>query len=468
MASLQQDITALKSEIQSLQESIAVTNKDLKEIGSEEIDAGVALRAAVAAGNETEASAQRAKLRELRAERQALEARLEDYQTQLQQARLRLSNAEAAEAKTQLPPPQSAAADVATSGDGATQNPAPPATTVPGRLTTDQAAAIANNTETGTNAPVKTLQETQSVAPPAPATPAPSDARPSGPAGAGANGEDGTGAATTKQVMASFNNTFFSPKNNVLDKYASYTYSISWYLLTPTDYKNLTATKKPNVANYSLIAQSAGAPTGATPANAGGIRNQYFSLDYYLDNLEIVSAISGKGTNRAHNAADIKFDVVEPAGITLITNLQKAVEAVYKNSNIRYSLAAYCLVIRFYGYDENGNIVTASDSDNNNAVVEKFIPFYIENIKFRVVSNKLVEYRVTAKPIVYYVGLGSAMGTIKAPIEISGSTVSQILAGNGNANATQPPDDGRNSTSLPQTSTDENTTNGGTRQETEF
>ena len=346
------------------------------------------------------------------------------------------------------PPAQSAAADVAASTAGATQNPAPPATTVPGRLTTEQAATIANNTETGTNAPVKTLQETQSV-PPETTAPA-SDARPSGTAGAGANGEDGTGAANTKQVMAVFNNTVFTPKNNVLDKYASYTYSISWYLLTPADYKNLIATKKPNVANYSLLAQSGGAPTGATPANAGGIRNQYFSLDYYIDNLEIVSAVSGKGSGRAHNAQDLSFDLIEPAGITLITNLQKAVDAVYKNDNIKYSLATYCLVIRFYGYDENGNIVSASDSDNSNAVVEKFIPFYIENIKFRVASNRLVEYHVKAKPVVYYVGLGSSVGTIKAPIEISGSTVSQILAGNGDTNITTvPPEDGRVATALP-------------------
>ena len=62
------------------------------------------------------------------------------------------------------PPAQSAASDVANSAAGATQNPAPaPAST--GRLTTTEAATLAQNTETGTNPPVQTLTEPQSVSP---------------------------------------------------------------------------------------------------------------------------------------------------------------------------------------------------------------------------------------------------------------------------------------------------------------
>ena len=258
--------------------------------------------------------------------------------------------------------------------------------------------------------------------------------------GVGSSAE-GDGAANTRQVLATFNKKVFLPKDNVLDQYASYTYNIGWYLMSPANYKELLKTKKPNIANYSLLAQSGGAPTGTTPSDAGGARNQFFGLDYYIDDLEITSVVSGKGGKRAHNAQEITFKVTEPAGITLINNIQKAVASVYKN-DMKYGLAVFCLVIRFYGYDENGKIVSARNSENKDAIVEKFIPFYISNVSFRI-ANKIVEYDVKATPVVYHVGFGTQSGTIKAPIEITGSTVSQILNGNGTDNNSVSADDGR-------------------------
>jgi hypothetical protein len=84
--------------------------------------------------------------------------------------------------------PQSAASSVANSAAGGTQNPAP-APTSTGRLTTTEAATLAQNTETGTNPPVKTLAQTQSVPPTN--TGNNSEGRPGGEPGAAATGEDG-------------------------------------------------------------------------------------------------------------------------------------------------------------------------------------------------------------------------------------------------------------------------------------
>ena len=63
-------------------------------------------------------------------------------------------------------------------------------------------------------------------------------------------------------------------------------------------------------------------------------------------------------------------------------------------------------------------------------------------------GNKLVEYTVKAKPLVYDVGFGSNLGVIKAPIEITGATVKDLLM-NGIANAEVSADDGRISTARP-------------------
>lgn len=311
-----------------------------------------------------------------------------------------------------------AAAAVKDSANGDTQHPAPAATTAE-RLTTTQAATLAANADTGTNPTVKTLAQTQSVTPAAGSS---TQGQPAGAPGVGA-GEDGPTATNTRQILNAFDKTRFVPKNNILDQYASYTYNIAWYLMDPAGFVALTKTGKPNYASYSLLMQSGGA---STTASAGIARNEFFKLDYYIDNLEIKSKITGKGTGRANNATDIAFNVTETTGITLIDNLYSAVQSVYKDTNIPYVSAMYCLVIKFYGYDETGKIVQASNGDNNNALVEKIIPFKLSELNFSV-GNKLVEYTIKAKPLVYDVGFGSNLGVIKSPIEITGTTVKDLL-----------------------------------------
>ena len=50
------------------------------------------------------------------------------------------------------------------------------------------------------------------------------------------------------------------PSPNVLDQFASYTYSLSWYLLTPQQANVMSNTSKINTNQWSLLAQSGGAP----------------------------------------------------------------------------------------------------------------------------------------------------------------------------------------------------------------
>ena len=466
MSFLQEEITRLKAEIASIKESIGVANRDIKEIDSELAVINKEAAAAVAAGNDAEVLALAGKRKALRSERQEVESKLSNYQEKEQQAQIQLANTERNLAREQAPPPQSAAADVAASADGATQNPAPaPVST--GRLTTEEAATLAQNTETGTDPPVKPLTETQSVPPPLPPVPnieaeGRPDATPGGAPGVGAAGEDGATAANTKQIIAAAqaNQSAFAPRDNVLDQYASYTYNIGWYLLTPEQYTALQKTSKITISQYNLLIQSGGAPStveGVQPdLTTGGAvtgvsksagRNPFFGLDYYFDNLEIKSVITGKGSNSAHNAAELSFTVTETAAITLIDNLWKAVKGAYKDPKATYSAAIYALVIRFYGYDENGKIVQASDSDNKNAVVEKIIPFKLADIDFTV-SNKLIEYHVKGVAVPYTVGFGTNLGVIKSNIEISGATVKDLLT-KGVVVAEVSPADGRKPTPTP-------------------
>jgi hypothetical protein len=82
-----------------------------------------------------------------------------------------------------------------------------------------------------------------------------------------ASGNDNTPPASSNTAQQIINQTFANQRivaqPNVLDQYASYTYAISWWLLTPGQYNSLTTglAPAPGSGNWSLLMQSGGAPT---------------------------------------------------------------------------------------------------------------------------------------------------------------------------------------------------------------
>ena len=175
-----------------------------------------------------------------------------------------------------------------------------------------------------------------------------------------------------------------------------------------------------------------------------------------MDDLEITTLIPLGGTGLCHSATDIRFKVVEPNGISLINKLYQAVNTLYKQpqpntsgptnntnattsiQNPNYPMAHYCMVIHFYGYDQQGNLVApavGSYSPNGvpakndpKAVIEKYYPFVIANLKYRM-ANKQIEYEVTGKPQAHFYNIGTDRGSIPFNFNIAGSTVGQMLVG---------------------------------------
>jgi hypothetical protein len=253
-------------------------------------------------------------------------------------------------------------------------------------------------------------------------------------AGVGAPGEDSgqarTPNATQQEINTIFSNSPITPLPNVLDKYASYTYGVSLYLTTKEAYTSMVSTGQKNLSGCWLLMQSAGIPTGS--------RVPYFNNDYYIETVKLQSKIIGKGTGSNHNVVDIDFTITEPTGITLIPNLTKAIQQFYPDVAAKKSFSSivYLMVIRFYGYDQNGNMVrgapgnlnTANKNTDANAFVEKFFPLQIKDIKFKV-GSKLVEYDVKAVGLHYNINVGSKRGSIPYNIELSGQSVNDLLNG---------------------------------------
>ena len=255
----------------------------------------------------------------------------------------------------------------------------------------------------------------------------------------------GSSVSTKNATVTAVDNLFgegsIVPQANVLDQYASYTYQASVYLMKPETFQQMVSTRKKTLNGAQLLFQSGGAPVGG--------RNPYFTDDYYIDKIELKSTITGKGTNAAHNVNTIKMTVVEPNGITLLSNLDRAVEqylgAASKKQN--FASALYLLVIKFFGYDANGNLVQAGQASGatnpignipglsgavvpstGTAFVEKYYPMAINKLNFKV-SNKLVEYEIEATAPQYTIGVGQNRGTIPYNVELSGMSLKDALAG---------------------------------------
>lgn len=373
--------------------------------------------------------------------------------------------------------PTASAGQVA-SDDGSTgvQNP-----NLPNSVIDTSGRINASAVETGTNAPVTTLVQSQAtpqsdvqvfnasqvnqdltgqIATPATPTTSP---------GVGATSED-TATPTKNSTRQEIDNAFstaVTPQPNVLDQYASYTYTASVYLMKPEAFNAMVKSKKKSLSGAQLLFQSAGAPVTG--------RNQFFSNDYYIDRFEIKSAITGKGTNSSHNANSIKMTVVEPNGITLIENLDKAVQQYLGNAGNppkkkNFQSQLYLLVIRFYGYDDNGNLVqagqppgTGTNTAPQTAFVEKYYPFALNAIRFKI-ANKLVEYEFDATAVQYQVNTGQLRAVIPYNIELSSSTLQDAFNGAAEVGATTTTSTTGNTTTTTVETTREttNTTDGST------
>jgi hypothetical protein len=86
--------------------------------------------------------------------------------------------------------------------------------------------------------------------------------------GVGAPSDDNTppNSNATRQAINDKFNTPITPRPNVLDQYASYTYSLSIYIMSPQDYARLLNDKKKILPANQLLIQSGGAAqTGRNP-----------------------------------------------------------------------------------------------------------------------------------------------------------------------------------------------------------
>jgi hypothetical protein len=227
------------------------------------------------------------------------------------------------------------------------------------------------------------------------------------------------------------------PTPNKLSGLASQTYTISIYLMDSDEFKKFLSTDKKILPSQQLIMQSGGAPFGQ--------RNKYFDVDFYPENLELKCQIGTQGSASPHNVLTMKFDIIEPQGITFLERLRQAVWAHTGRNDMTFASQNYLMVIRFYGYDDQGNLVSNAAVNNGNlgevtsdpnALVEKFIPFQIADVRYKI-KTSVVEYNINCIPITQIVGYSTSRGTIPFNFQLSAVSVQSLFNGNTQMEALQ-------------------------------
>lgn len=244
-------------------------------------------------------------------------------------------------------------------------------------------------------------------------------------------------------------------RQNPLSNFASYTYNISLYMISPDAYDAFIASGRTNV---NALRDAAGGINNPNISNGGGayliaqsgginnkaeIRAEGFDLDYYISTLRIKNATNGKETLTASNTTEIAFRVVEPYGFSFISNLKRAQDELRKISKTKnYSKLDnptrqfFVLGIRFYGYDSNGNIITkdaalantqVGNNQSTKGIFERFYDIIIKRLTFKI-EGKAVVYNIEAAPIAPNTAFNIQRGRVDTITKITARTVEEAIS----------------------------------------
>lgn len=208
---------------------------------------------------------------------------------------------------------------------------------------------------------------------------------------------------------------------NELNRFSSYTYNISLYMLDSRQYVDLTTRpySPQDVINRSLLLMRSGGSL-RSGAESQLERDLGFSNNFFIDDLEITNVAVGPSRFKQNtNATDIRFTIMEPRGVTLLERLRNAAATTLSATGERYIHAPYLLEITFKGYDNEGQPIPTPSTP-------KYIPIRITDISFDV-SESGTQYKVEAVPFAHHI-FGQINSTIPINVEVKASKLGNIFS----------------------------------------
>lgn len=227
-------------------------------------------------------------------------------------------------------------------------------------------------------------------------------------AGAGRGSYAGYNAADevkNKAALAVGNNktATISEIPNPLDELQSYTYGLTLFALTKSDFNSMVDDPLTFTPKKALIS-SAG--------RYQDVRDQNFKEDFYFDSFKLTTVIGLNANARGTNAINMDFTIIEPFGMTLLDRIMNVSmnELAAKN----YLDIPYLLRLEFFGVDDQGNLKKMHEHTKN---------FPIKLVGFKIkASVKGAEYAIQAVPFNHGANLESIQA-IKTRLEVTADTV---------------------------------------------
>ena len=245
--------------------------------------------------------------------------------------------------------------------------------------------------------------------------------------------------------------------DNPLNNFSSYTYSIVLYAISPEDANRYAQTGQTPTdrSKYYVVAQSGGISAADSRAitSSGTPGPNQMGLDYFIDSLEFKTTIPNTEADSVAQGSRIKLKIIEPYGFNFTEELKKLALAISKNSpmmkgvtdnNFNHRLMRYILGIRYYGYDSQGNLVTSNSGfvknysngfSDVNSVIERYVVVAINAFNFKINGNSTT-YNIELQEAAPQFALGTIMGNIQNDLNITGSTVGEVLIGSKGTNST--------------------------------
>ena len=200
---------------------------------------------------------------------------------------------------------------------------------------------------------------------------------------------------------------------NPLHAYSSYTYGLSWHMLTKDDFNTMANDPKGDWKPGHTLVASAGKYGGP---GSGFERDDNFQDDFYFENFKMTSIIGSQAGNAGTNAVELSFTLVEPYGITLIDRMIDA--CVNEVDGKNYLEIPYLLVINFYGYDDDGIGAQLVSQ-------RKYIPIRLISMGIKA-GIKGAEYAITGVPYAHS-GFQESIAAVPANFEVKASTLQDFF-----------------------------------------
>lgn len=184
----------------------------------------------------------------------------------------------------------------------------------------------------------------------------------------------------------SANSTQFTIHPNILNKYASYTYTLKLQVTSTPIWNEMVQSQIYNASQWATILQSGGVgPIRASRPAFGSITagtKTYFKRDLFINDLDFTTIVGNTQETRGTNVTSLTFKIIEPNGMTFLEELYDFCQSAEGLNESNYTQLPYMLVINFNGYDDNGTLIPN--------VGTKYIPLTIINIDIKVSSTAAI------------------------------------------------------------------------------